>query len=127
MAKVIPLHKKGDKKSLKSYRPVSLLPVPVMILEKVVACQIEEFFEQNKLLGSFQFGFQKNKSTISELLTLFDTLVLVLVVRMVRTEPYNASVPSLGFSCSSKGNAPLQPSHAGDREGSYGQFNPNTT
>ena len=88
MAKVIPLHKKGDKKSLKSYRPVSLLPVPVMILEKVVACQIEEFFEQNKLLGSFQFGFQKNKSTISELLTLFDTLVLVLVVRMVRTEPY---------------------------------------
>ena len=39
----------------------------------------------------------------------------------------HASVPFLGFSCSSKGNAPLQPSHAGDREGSYGQFNPNTT
>ena len=56
-----------------------------------------------------------------------DWLVLVLVVRMVRTEPNNASVPLLGFSCSSKGDAPLQPSHAGDREGSYGQFNPNTT
>ena len=35
--------------------------------------------------------------------------------------------PFVGFSCSSKGYAPLQPSQAGDREGSYGQFNPNTT
>jgi len=39
----------------------------------------------------------------------------------------HASVPFLGFSCSSKGNALLQPSHAGDRKGSYSQFNPNTT
>ena len=46
-----------------------------MILEKVVANQIEEFFENNDLLGSFQFGFRRKKSTISELLTLFDTLL----------------------------------------------------
>ena len=75
VAKVIPFHKKGDKKSFKNYRPVSLLPVPGMVLEKIIALQIEEFFEQNQLLGSFQFGFRKNKSTISELLTLFDTLL----------------------------------------------------
>ena len=46
-----------------------------MILEKVVALQIEEFFEKNNLLGKFQFGFRRNKSTISELLTLFDTIL----------------------------------------------------
>ena len=46
-----------------------------MVLERVVAIQIEHYFESNGLLGAFQFGFRKNKSTISELLTLFDTLL----------------------------------------------------
>ena len=45
------------------------------ILEKIIAIQIEEFFEKNKLFGSFQFGFRKDKSTVSELLTLFDILL----------------------------------------------------
>ena len=75
IAKVVPLHKKGDKKLLKNYRPVSLLPVAGMILEKVEALQIEEFFEKNGLLGSFQFGFRKNKSTVTELLTMFDKIL----------------------------------------------------
>ena len=60
---------------LKNYRPVSLLSVAGMVLEKVVAVQIEDFFEENKLFGSFQFGFRKNKSTVSEMLTVFDTLL----------------------------------------------------
>ena len=74
-SKVIPLHKKLDKKLLKNYRPVALLSTSGMILEKIVANQIEEFFEKNELLGSFQFGFRRNRSTISELLTLFDALL----------------------------------------------------
>ena len=57
IAKVIALHKKGDKKILKNYTPVSMLAVAGMVLEKVVALQIEEFFESNGLLGRFQFGF----------------------------------------------------------------------
>ena len=72
---MFPLHKKGDKRLLKNFRPVSLLPVSGMILEKVVAMQIEEHFEKNGLLGSFQFGFRKNKSTTLELLTIFDTIL----------------------------------------------------
>ena len=74
-AKVIPLHKKGLKTLLKNFRPVSLLPVSGMILEKIVAIQIEDFFEKNGFFGSFQFGFRKHKNTISELLTLFDSLL----------------------------------------------------
>jgi hypothetical protein len=61
ISKVIPLHKKGDKKSIKNYRPVALLSVSGMILERIVALQIEEFFEKNDLFGSFQFGFRKKK------------------------------------------------------------------
>ena len=57
IAKVFPMHKKGDKKILKNYRPVSMLVVAGMVLEKVVALQIEEYFEKNNLLGKFQFGF----------------------------------------------------------------------
>ena len=74
-AKVCPLYKKGDRKKLKNYRPVALLSVPGMVLEKVMALQIEKYFEKNKFFQPFQFGFRKNKSTISELLTLFDRLL----------------------------------------------------
>ena len=48
-AKVVPLYKKGDKKSMKNYRPIALLSVAGMILERVVALQIDTFFENNKL------------------------------------------------------------------------------
>ena len=48
-----------------------------MILERVIAIQIEDYFESNNLLGAFQFGFRKYKSTITELLTLFDSLLEV--------------------------------------------------
>ena len=75
ISKIIPLFKKGNRKIKKNYRPVALLAVAGMVLEKIVALQIEEFFEKNNLFGAFQFGFRKGKSTISELLTLFDTLL----------------------------------------------------
>ena len=75
IAKMIALFKKGSRYDMKNYRPLSLLCVAGMILEKVIAIQIEEYFESNNLLGPFQFGFRKYKSTISELLTLFDSLL----------------------------------------------------
>ena len=74
IAKVCPLLKKGNATDKKNYRPVALLCVAGMVLEKIVADQIEAFFESNNLLGTFQFGFRKNKSTVSELLTLFETV-----------------------------------------------------
>ena len=74
-AKIIPIHKKGDRKIMKNYRPVSLLNVAGMVCERIVCMQIEDFFERNSLFGEFQFGFRKQKSTVSELLTLFDNLM----------------------------------------------------
>ena len=72
---MIALLKKGNRKEMKNYRPLSLLSTAGMVLERVVAMQIEEYFETNDLLGPFQFGFRKYKSTISELITLFDSLL----------------------------------------------------
>ena len=45
-SKVIPLHKKGSRNEKENYRPVSLLSVSGMILEKVVAVQVERYFEK---------------------------------------------------------------------------------
>ena len=46
-----------------------------MVLERCVGIQMEDHFEENKLLQDFQFGFRRNKSCISELLTLFNELL----------------------------------------------------
>ena len=75
ISKMIALYKKGSRYEMKNYRPLSLLCVAGMILERVIAIQIEDYFESNNLLGAFQFGFRKYKSTITELLTLFDSLL----------------------------------------------------
>ena len=74
VAKVCPLLKKGDPLLVKNYRPVALLSVAGMVLEKIVADQVYSYFEKKGLLGNFQFGFRKHKSTVSEMLTLFETL-----------------------------------------------------
>ena len=74
-SKVCPVYKKGDGQTLKNYRPVSLLSQPGMICERVITIQAEKLFEENKILQEFQFGFRKFKSTISEMLTLFDNLL----------------------------------------------------
>ena len=46
-----------------------------MILERVVGIQVEKYFEDNGFFGSFQFGFRAKKSTVSELLSLFEDLL----------------------------------------------------
>ena len=74
-AKCVPLFKKGSRKDMNNYRPVSLLSVSGMVLEKVIANQIEAFFESEGLLGTFQFGFRKHRNTVSELLQLFDSIL----------------------------------------------------
>ena len=37
--------------------------------------QMEKYFEENKILQEFQFGFRNKKGTTSELLTLFHKLM----------------------------------------------------
>ena len=59
-AKVTPLLKKGNPTLLKNFRPVALVCVAAMVLEKIVADQVEDFFEKNGLFGEFQFGLIPN-------------------------------------------------------------------
>jgi hypothetical protein len=67
IAKVIPIHKNGDRTKMDNYRPISLLSNFSKILEKIVASRLITHLESNKLLSEFQFGFRKNHSTLHPL------------------------------------------------------------
>ena len=70
-ALIIPIPKVGDLKKVENYRPISLLPLPGKILEKLVHSQLSTYLEDNELFSNNQFGFRKQRSTshaISQLL-----------------------------------------------------------
>ena len=62
-ATVIPLYKKGDKSDLNNFRPISLLNVFSNVFERVIKKHLVDFIEENSIISSSQFGFQKGKST----------------------------------------------------------------
>jgi hypothetical protein len=56
MAKVKPLHKKGDKRDMKNYRPISLLCMFSKILEKLMYNRLLFFLTRNTILTESQHG-----------------------------------------------------------------------
>jgi len=67
IAKIVPIHKGGDKSLPDNYRPISLLPNFSKIIEKVMSNRLTSFLESNKLLCEQQFGFRKSHSTLHPL------------------------------------------------------------
>ena len=74
IAKIMPLLKKPNIFTPDNFRPISLLPCISKIIEKCVFKQIFEYFEENKLLYSSQYGYRKNHSTETACLELIDKL-----------------------------------------------------
>ena len=69
-ANVVPVHKKGDKKCLKNYRPVSLLPICGKIFERLIFNEMFRFLIENNLISSNQSGFNPGDSCINQLLSI---------------------------------------------------------
>ena len=67
---VVPLFKGGTKENVSNYIPVSLLPIPGKILEKLIHNQIMSFFIENNSLCANQSGFRPNHSTINSIANL---------------------------------------------------------
>ena len=73
-ALVIPIPKAGDLTKKENYRPISLLPLPGKILEKLVHTQLTSFLEDNAVLSDNQFGFRKQRSTAHAISTLLNQI-----------------------------------------------------
>ena len=74
IAKVIPLHKKGNLYSTTNYRPISLLSNFGKILEKLMYVRIMSFLKSHNILYKYQFGFRSHHSTSLALIDVADTV-----------------------------------------------------
>ena len=74
VATVIPLQKDGNKEDVNNLRPISLLPLPGKLLEKLVHSQLSAYLENNTLLNDCQGGFRHGISTINKIAELTDDI-----------------------------------------------------
>lgn len=71
-ATVTPIHKKGSKRDVANYRPISKLCVLAKVLEKIIHHQVYAALKQTFIPQ--QHGFLKGRSTVSNLLCFTDDL-----------------------------------------------------
>ena len=74
-ALVRPLYKKGDKREISNYRPISLLSCVSKIFEKVLLNRLVKFFTKHNILYEGQYGFRKNRSTTDACLDLVGNVI----------------------------------------------------
>ena len=67
MAKVSPVFKSGDQSDANNYRPISVLPTIARVFERLIFEQLYSYFNENKLLYSYQSGFRSLHSTVTAL------------------------------------------------------------
>ena len=77
LAKVIMIHKTGDKSDIKNKRPISILSAISKIFEKSIHTRVQSYLEKFDLISKNQHGFRHNHSTESAVLN-FTTLNLAL-------------------------------------------------
>ena len=71
-ARVIPIFKSGDAKSVKNYRPISMLPFLSKVFERLMSKRLNSFLTKSNILCSHQFGFRKNSCTSDAILEFLD-------------------------------------------------------
>ena len=74
IATVVPIPKGGDPDQVSNLRPISLLPQPGKILEKLLHTQLASYIENEGLLSAFQHGFRKNHSTTGAVYQLLERI-----------------------------------------------------
>jgi hypothetical protein len=72
IAKIIPIHKSGNKNEPGNYRPISLLSPFSKIFEKILHSRFVMFINKNGGFDPYQYGFQKGSNTTSTLIDAMD-------------------------------------------------------
>ena len=76
IAKVIPIFKKGDSKSLDNYRPILVLSTINNFFEKVLYARLMSYIDKHNIFYKYQFGFRKQHSTEHALIEIVDQIRL---------------------------------------------------
>ena len=69
---VTPIFKKGDRYSASNYKPISLTPIVVKIMERIIVTQIRAFCFDHNIIPKQQHGFTPGRSVITNLLLYVD-------------------------------------------------------
>lgn len=70
VATIIMILKPGKKpEEVQSYRPISLLPIPSKVFEKLLYKRLQPIIDREKLIPDHQFGFRQKHSTIEQIST----------------------------------------------------------
>ena len=66
LARVVPIYKKGARKSPGNYRPVSLTSIPCKVFESILRKMIIQHVDGHNLLAKEQHGFMKGRSCLTK-------------------------------------------------------------
>ena len=71
---VVPIFKKGPRYEALNYRPISLTSVPCKLMERLLCNSLVPYLETHDLLNPHQFGFRTGRSTMDQLLLVYDSV-----------------------------------------------------
>ena len=75
-ANILPIHRKEGCQVTKNYRPVSLLPICGKLFEKIRFDEIYNHLQENNLFSPRQSGFRPGDSTINQLLSITNEILM---------------------------------------------------
>jgi hypothetical protein len=71
-ADITPVHKKDNKEPAENYRPISLLPIVSKVMEWCVCHRL--YAHVSHLITSLQHGFMRNRSCVTQLLSVLHSI-----------------------------------------------------
>ena len=74
-ANIACIHKGGDKSQAINYRPVSLTSIIAKLIERIIRWCLIHYLELNNAFPETQHGFRSGRSTVSQLLEHFETII----------------------------------------------------
>ena len=71
---VIPIFKKGERFDALNYHPISTTSVCSKTFERLLCEDLTNYLESNNILSPHQFGFRAHRSTMDQLLMVYDSV-----------------------------------------------------